>query len=296
MPSDNTQLNVGLGGDVIRDIAKAGAKTQVVCLDLGGTGAESIPSAGYIPNRPILQQDLIGNVANGYPAKVRGFVFGRAPVVNNTRVDLWGGPTPTYVFPTVGMQMSVVSTSANDTALGTGVQKVSVHYLDSNYAPHIEEVTLNGLTPVNTVATNILRINALHATAVGSGMYSAGNISLTGGGVTYGFITAGNNTARQAIYTVPAGVTGYISHWQASSGSTGNHFCQITLTATCHDGTIHPGVFLVQDEQGSQNNGATISLPIVIPIPAMTDVKLTAISDAANANVIAIGSIMGWFE
>lgn len=249
-------------------------------------------------NQPFLQQDLIGNVNYPQPGRTRGFVFGRAPVVNNVRVDLWEGPTTTYVFPTVAQRMAVVSTSANDAAAGTGIRQIMIHYLDANYAPQIEYVTLNGVTPVNTVATNILRINSVHATLEGTGAAAAGNISVTntGGTVTYGFISAGSNTARQAIYTVPAGVTGYITHWQASSGSTGNHFCQITLRATTHDGVLWPGVFLVQDEQGSQNGGDHFTLPIPIPIPAMTDVKISAISDAANANVIALGSIMGWFE
>lgn len=245
---------------------------------------------------PILQQDLIGNTNNYYPSKTRGFVFGRAPDVDNVRVDLWEGPTTTYVFPTSAVQMAVVSSSANDAAAGTGMRQVMIHYLDNAYAVQTETVTLNGTTPVNTVATNILRINGIHAVAVGAGGTSAGNISITNGGVTYGYISAGSNTARQAVYTVPAGKTGYISHWQASSGSTGAHFCQIILQATTHDGVLWPGVFLLQDEQGTQNGGISVTFPTPIPIPAQTDVKISAISDGGTANVIALGAIMGWFE
>lgn len=250
------------------------------------------------PNLPALQQDLIGSGRNYYPNKVRGFVFGRAPVVNSARVDLWEGPTTTYVFPLAAQQMSLVSSSASDTLAGTGMQKIFIHYLDNTYTTQFEIVTLNGTTPVNTVATNILRINALHATQVGSNGVAVGNISLTsvGGATTYGWVSAGTNNSRQAIYTVPAGVTGYISHWQASSGSSGNHFCQISLRATTHESVLYPGVFLLQDEQGSQNGGQVINFPTPIPIPATTDVKLSAISDAVNANVAALGAIMGWFD
>lgn len=46
--ANNTTLNTGAGGDVIRNIDKAGAKTQVVTLDLGGSGTESLV-AGSIP-------------------------------------------------------------------------------------------------------------------------------------------------------------------------------------------------------------------------------------------------------
>lgn len=249
---------------------------------------------------PILQQDLIGNAQNYCPQRVRHFIPGRAPAnVQNARHDLWEGPTALYVFPAVAQQMVVTSSSASDAAAGTGIQQIAIHYLDNNYNYQQEIVTLNGLTGVNTVATNILRINAIHAVRVGSGGYAAGNISITniGATVTYGYISAAYNTSRQAIFTVPAGMTGYLSHWQGSSGAvTGTHFTQIDMVASCHDGVSHPGIFLLQDSMGTLNSGTAITLPTPIPIPATTDIKLTAISDAANANVTAIGAIMGWYE
>lgn len=245
---------------------------------------------------PFFQQDLIGNARNYYPDRSRGFTFGKKKLLNDVLSDLWGGPTALYVFPTAPVQMAMVSTSANDTANGTGVRAVRVHYLDHNYQPQITDVTLNGLTPVLTVPTDILRVNGLHAIAVGSNVIAAGNISLTNNGTTYGFIAAGDNTARQAIFTVPDGVWGYIDHWQASSGSSGNHFCQTILAATTHDGVIFPGVFLLQDEQGTQNNGTVIQFPIPIPIPPKTDVRIAAIGDGNASNITALGAIMGWFE
>ena len=48
--ADNTSLNPGVGGDSIRDISKGGVKTQVVTLDMGGSGAESLV-AGFMPVR-----------------------------------------------------------------------------------------------------------------------------------------------------------------------------------------------------------------------------------------------------
>ena len=247
---------------------------------------------------PFLQQDLIGSAKNYYPTRARGFVFGKKVGLGNVLSDLWGGPTALYVFPTGPMQMQVVSSSANDTAGGTGIRSVRIHYLDHNYQPQIADVTLNGTTPVLTVPTDIARINGMHALTVGSNIVSVGSISLqsVGGAVTYGVITAGDNTSRQAIYTVPDGMWGYISHWQASSGSSGNHFCQTIIAATTHDAVVLPGVFLLQDETGTQNGGLSIDFPTPIPIPPRTDVRMAAIGDAANAGIIALGAIMGWFE
>lgn len=247
---------------------------------------------------PAFQQDLIGNQNTIRPEQVRFAVRGKNSAIQNSRVDLWGGPTALYVFPTVAQQMRIVSSSANDAAAGTGVQRVQISYLDDEYRTQSEIVALNGTTPVNTQATNILRINSMHAVAVGSTTLSAGNISLQaiGGDTTFAYMFAGENTARQAVFTIPAGMQGYISHWQTSSGSANNHFCQMTLIATCHENQPWFGVMLAQDEQGTQNGGASITLPIPIPVPEKTDIAIRCVSDAGNANVTGLGSIFGWYE
>ncbi len=278
-----------MGTDSLRKL-NDGTVAQGVVL-LAGDGEIVHPA-------PLLQQALIGNHQNFYPTKSRGFVFGKRTLIGNTYVDLWEGPTDTYVFPTSAMQMLVKSTSDEDAPGGTGIAGMLLHYLDANYVPKTALLEINGTTGVVTVPTDIFRVNGLHATGVGTNQEAVGVISLTNlaGTVTYALINPGENTARQCIFTVPAGVVGYINHWQQSSGSTGNHFCQIILDATCHDGVVYPGVFLVQDEAGSQNGGHTVDFPIPIPIPGKSDVKLRAISDASNANVTALGAIMGWFE
>lgn len=258
----------------------------------------TLQSSG-IPNIPLLQQDLIGYQAGYYSQRERLYSFGKCSAVQNVLRDTWDGPTDIYVFPTVPQQMQLVSTSANDTAAGSGVQQVFLRYLDGNYIEKEEIVTLNGLTPVLTVATDIIRVNRLRSERLGTvSGYSAGAISLTNtaGTVTYSILPAFANVSRQLIYTIPGNRVGYINHWQASSGSTGNHFTQMSLLATCHDGIAVPNVFLLQDEQGSQNNGQTTNFQIPIRLPPGTDVKVGVRSDAPNANVIALTGIMGWTE
>ncbi len=47
---DNTTLNPGVGGDVARSIDRAGVKTQVVAIDLGGeAGPENLLGDGGMP-------------------------------------------------------------------------------------------------------------------------------------------------------------------------------------------------------------------------------------------------------
>jgi len=266
---------------------------------IGHAAADPINPNALVRVMPPLQQDLINN-ANSYQTnRAFGYMFGRNGAVQNVRCDLWEGPTCVYVFPAAAQQMAVSSSSAADAAAGTGCQQVMVHYLDNLYAVQQETVTLNGVTPVNTVSTNILRINAMHCMRMGTGGTTAGNISLknTAGTVTYDFITAGYNSARQAIYTVPASMYGYVSHWQASAGAaSGSHFTLISLRVTSHEGVYTQGVFLLVDEAGLLNSSVAITLPTPIRIPPMADVKMSAVSDAANANAVVTGAAMGWFE
>ena len=62
--ADNTILNAGTGGDTIRDIDKGGKKTQVVTLDLGGAGAESLVNGSLPVTGAFYQatQPVSGNV------------------------------------------------------------------------------------------------------------------------------------------------------------------------------------------------------------------------------------------
>jgi len=51
--ADNTTLNTGTGGDVIRDIDRAGIKTQVMQIDAGGAAGESlVSSSNPLPTKP----------------------------------------------------------------------------------------------------------------------------------------------------------------------------------------------------------------------------------------------------
>lgn len=184
-------------------------------LDSNGNPAVGVwNGVEVVPYQPF-DQALVDNAARGYPGMSTGFVFGRRTLsVQNTLVTLWDGPTPLYAFPTSAQQMKIASESASDSAAGIGVRKVRIHYLDGDYVPHEETVTLNGMAAVNMVATDVFRINRIHAEEVGSNVISVGKISLTNlaGSVTYSLIPAGLTSSRQAVYTVPAGVTGYVSH------------------------------------------------------------------------------------
>jgi len=121
-----------------------------------------------------------------------------------------------YPWPAAAGQPTVVSSSANDAAAGTGARTIAITYLDNLYAEKTETVTINGTGDVTMVADNVLRINNINVLTVGSGGVTAGNISVKIGSDTIGYIAAGNNCIRQGVYTVPAGRRLFIDTFNTS--------------------------------------------------------------------------------
>lgn len=135
-------------------------------------------------------------------------LFGVNRTVGTDWETLWddGG---NYVYPTSALIMSAVSSSASDT------MALLISGLDENYNEITETVTLNGTSSVSTSAS-FLRVNSAVILA-GS---NVGNITISNGGQTYGYITIGVGLAQSSVYTVPAGHSIYIYRIDCTSGTT----------------------------------------------------------------------------
>lgn len=128
----------------------------------------------------------------------------------------------TYTPQGTNSQRSVNSTAAADTGAGTGAQKVKITYFDALGAgPFTETVTLNGVTAVNTVNTNIALIERMDVVQVGSGGGNAGTIQIwtatAGGGSVWGSIATGDNQTHWAHHYVPPNKTCYVTSIEGSA-------------------------------------------------------------------------------
>lgn len=219
--------------------------------------------------------------------------------VGATEEDIWtvGGQ---YAFPSTAMRMQIISTSPNDTAAGTGLQSIRISYLDNTYAALTETITLSGTTAVPTVATNILRVNAIRVVTAGTNNIAAGDINCTNttGTVTYRQISAGYTRGRGAIYTVPLGKTLYITTIHVASGyTTAGKIVRWTGRANYDDAsnTILPaGLFMAHFESMTQDNNDTREMTVPMRIPATCDVKMSAVSNGAGS--FCQCAIRGWLE
>jgi hypothetical protein len=104
-----------------------------------------------------------------------GWRHGRAVLGSGTASTVVAVSATDYHDPVSNAQRSFSSSSADDSASGSGAKTVTVVYYDALVAgPFTETVTLNGTTPVATVASNICYIERLYA----DGGTNAGVITL----------------------------------------------------------------------------------------------------------------------
>ena len=268
-------------------------------IDENGTayGVKHVSNKIRTSSMPYLYDIAEGNVS-GHVAWAK---FGFNADVDNTEETVWE-PGGAYVWPSAAMQMSVKSTdNTNDNAGGTGVLKVKIYYLDTDYAEAVEEVTLSGTTWVDTTAINILRINSFRASDTGTGKAAAGTITIADKAtraIVYAQISAGYTVSRQAIYTVPAAKVLYITSVTISAASsTANQFSRTTLRTTYDDIAEDRTDFFFPHAEFLLSN-FTIQRVFELPeyCPAKTDIIVSSIGNAANSNINISAALRGWIE
>ena len=163
--ADNTTINPGVGGDVIRDINRAGVKTQVVQLDFGGeAGPESLVTTG-----------------NGMPISLvsTGFTFSAAGQ-NSSTTQLAAGATFTGTVESITSQQALSFCifsdqpsllTINQYADAAGTQQVSSwSFQIAANTGFNRSFTANGnyhqlvFTNQGSAATTLLNINTAYGT------------------------------------------------------------------------------------------------------------------------------------
>ena len=123
-----------------------------------------------------------------------------------------------YTFPTAAAIVRVTSTSAADTSAGTGARTITVEGLDSNYAEVSVDVTMNGLSNVDTTQT-FIRVHRAFVKTAGTSEYNVGGIRIVHQGTgtpVVAEIPATYGQTEMAIYTIPAGKSGYLTSFSGS--------------------------------------------------------------------------------
>lgn len=222
-------------------------------------------------------------------------------VTGATRVNLKGlNPAPTTTFETVWgnsnlytflaanmASPTIVSSSANDTAAGTGARTLTVSGVDSTYIAQTETVILNGTSTV-ALTKNYMTINSMAVATVGSGGVTAGNLTIVAGGVTHGYVQAGYNNDKSFIYCTSStkGLLLYnllIGEEAASAGGSRSQILYVT-------NSVGGGITFTTSTIGLPTN-AMLVRDFAPPryFPPKTQIQLQFLSAAATSTVTATG-------
>ncbi len=204
--------------------------------------------------------------------------------VATTKYVIWG-ENAIYVFPSGPTQMNVSSSDVDDTNGGSGTWNVTIFGLDINFVEVIETVTMNGTTPVPTVA-QFYRINRMRVGHSGSSEENEGIIYIgTGANVAgvpttiYNEIVAETGVSSTAIYTVPDGFTAYLKYF--TLGTDTSKIIEVTLESRiidCPDNSWSRDYHTHFDARTITHDD-----PLPFPYPEHSDIKLTARNSVGDA-------------
>lgn|GEM_PF-1769661 len=187
---------------------------------------------------------------------------------------------PTFV--NTAQNFRVVSTSADDTASGTGVRTVLVGGLDINKNRYFELVNLNGTNAVTT-ATQFTQIDIINSTAVGSGGSAEGTISVTNteATTTFGAIAPGENAWRSGRIFTDQNAAGFVFGW-----TIGSYNAAVRAHLMANHIASNPQATLVRCNAVVNGDTRTITFPIPIKIPKNSLVTVQGIAKQIDNEVI----------
>jgi len=229
----------------------------------------------------------IGSVQAAKGAYGRGiYKFGYNAAITTTEEVVWDAGN-VYSYIDTAAEAVVVSSSAADDAAGTGAQKIKIEGLDENYEPQTVEVTMDGTTNVTTDET-FIAINRMYVTEAGNGEVNAGNITATVGAITRSQISADRGQTLQAVYTVPAGYTAYVTDWMVASGATAsNKYLEARLVSRSND-----GVRRTKSVVTLNNTMDKIDFGVATEIPEKNSIEVRAVASSGTDVVSAAFSVL----
>ena len=216
----------------------------------------------------VWDEDFKLNVSRG---KVRGaeavYKFGAVPQMSiNTTGTIWDKNDTVYPWSSFDSAGVLVAAQANASDNG---KKVTVFGLDDDFNETSEEFTLSSSGTV----TGTVSFRRVYRGYITEGVANVGTVTFTKGGVDVLLITAGRAQTLMAIYTVPAGYTGYIyqgvASAEAGADATGDLFVRRYGESAFRIGHS----FEVSGAGGDYNY--SFSFPVQIPEKSDIDVRIS---------------------
>lgn len=225
------------------------------------------------------ESDFGLNVSRGLVSGITAVnKFGRAPSgIQTSATDVWSraDATPTqqiWIAPTTARIHAIVSSSASDVAGSTGATSVTVAGLTSWATAEVSEtVTLDGVTPVNTVNSYVI-IHRMIANASSTTTNVGINVgTITATAATDGTITAvigvSQGQTQMTIYGVPSTQTFYLTRYFASiNDSAASTRVDVQIRVNENPNTQRLAFINKRDIQLSNQGSSAVSRDLGIPV------------------------------
>jgi hypothetical protein len=183
--------------------------------------------------------------------------------------DIWDGGGDYTGFATSAEKVTVFSSDANDTANGTGGRTLRIVGLDANYTALTEDVTLLGLTQVDTV-NSFLRVTRAYLLTAGTGKTNAGAITVRQKLTTtniFSIIQIGFGQNQVSAYTIPAGYTGYLKQYHTDLLDTQTNAARMVIKVIEYGGAQR----FTHQYSVTNNNSGTYQFYGGLTLPEKTD-------------------------
>ena len=255
-----------------------GNKTLFEAFLLADKDGNVINSFGVASNIPIANSDVAGYAAI--------HKFGRNSNVGNAPETIWmyGGK---YQYLAVGAASTLYAYSANsdDSAAGDGARTVTIQGLDNNFNEIEETVTVGGAATTleflrvyrafvyTAGSTNTNEGDVLISTGAGGSGTVLADIGTIGTGSTFGL-----GQTQLALYTIPAGKTGYLTTWNIGLAPANNK-ATVVLKSREIDGDAP---FRTKDIADMAGGYYTQNYSIPLRVPEKTDIEVLASGDTSS--------------
>jgi hypothetical protein len=225
------------------------------------------------------------NIARGL---IRGTTiihkFGRNPNIGGTPETIWeqGG---IYTYLTVASTIYVYGADAQDGAAGTGARTVTVQGLDADYNTIEETLTVDGAVSTQS----FLRVYRAFVTSAGSLQTNKGDVLVSTGASGSGTVLAkiatigtgtvyGQGQTNLALYTIPAGKTGYLTNWNIGVGAYND-----AVTANLYTREVGNGlIFRTRDVMDVPGGLHQRIYQVPFALPEKTDIEVRAIASTGT--------------
>jgi len=219
----------------------------------------------------------------------------RTTLAANTQSTIWEGNTALYQYLTTAQQLKVSSSSANDTALGTGARIITIFGLDANWNEISEDIIMNGVSIVTTV-NSYLRIYRAFVTTCGTSYSNEGKITIRNNANTVEqcVITANDGQTLMALWTVPMGRTAYMLKGTVSTDS--NKGARVSFFTRRNDNgaILYPWQIKYRAFIFGGENEFVFDIPF--KIPEKTDISVRVTTPASAGTTSAGATFELWYE